>query len=67
VISVLAITIIPVIIGMVLLRKSPELAHKLDQPFKKISRCSFVPLDCLAAILKERANVVVMFIRAGPV
>jgi BASS family bile acid:Na+ symporter len=66
VISVLAITIIPVIIGMVLLRKSPELAHKLDQPFKKISALFFV-LIVLAAILKERANVVDYFIQAGPV
>lgn len=66
VISVLAITIIPVIIGMVLLKKSPQLASKLDQPFRKISAIFFV-LILLAAILKERANFVEYFAQAGPV
>lgn len=64
--SVLAITIIPVLIGMVLLQKSPELAHKLEQPFRKISALFFI-LIVLAAILKERANVVEYFVQAGPV
>lgn len=66
VISVLAITIIPVVIGMVLLRQSPQLASKLNQPFRKISALFFV-LILLAAILKERANFVEFFAQAGPV
>ena len=66
VISVLVITIIPVIIGMVLLQKSPKLANKLDQPFRKLSALFFV-LIILAAIIKERAHVVEYFIQAGPV
>ncbi|MDG1276623.1 MAG: bile acid:sodium symporter family protein [Algoriphagus sp.] len=66
VISVLAITIIPVIIGMVLLQKSPDLAKKMDQPLRKLSALFFV-LIILAAILKERAHVVEYFVQAGPV
>lgn len=66
VVSVLVITIIPVAIGMILLQKSPKLATKLDQPFRKISALFFV-LILLAAVLKERANFVEYFIQAGPV
>jgi len=66
VISVLAITIIPVIIGMVLFQKSPDLAKKMDQPLRKLSALFFV-LIILAAILKERAHVVEYFVQAGPV
>jgi len=66
VISVLGITIVPVIIGMVLLQKSPELAKKMDQPLRKLSALFFV-LIILAAILKERDHVVEYFVQAGPV
>jgi BASS family bile acid:Na+ symporter len=63
---VLVITIIPVAIGMIILQKSPKLATKLDQPFRKISALFFV-LILLAAVLKERENFVEYFIQAGPV
>ncbi len=66
VVSVLVITIIPVFLGMLLLQKIPKIASKLDQPFRKVSALFFV-LIVLAAILKERANIVDYFVQAGPV
>lgn len=66
VISVIFITIIPVAIGMAVLKKSPQLAQKWDAPFRKISAIFFV-IILLAAILKERENLVEYFAQAGPV
>lgn len=66
VISVIFITIIPVAIGMMVLKKSPQLAQKWDAPFRKISAIFFV-IILLAAILKERENLAEYFAEAGPV
>ncbi len=66
VISVIFITIIPVAIGMMVLKKAPQLAKKWDAPFRKISAIFFV-LVVLAAIIKERENLVSHFVEAGPV
>jgi BASS family bile acid:Na+ symporter len=65
VVSVLFITLIPVAFGMITLAKAPGLAQKWDQPFRKISTVFFV-IIVLAAILKERENLVQYFIEAGP-
>ncbi len=65
VVSVLFITLIPVALGMITLAKAPALAQKWDQPFRKISTVFFVVI-VLAAILKERENLVQYFIEAGP-
>ena len=65
VVSVLFITLIPVTLGMITLAKAPALAQKWDQPFRKISTVFFV-IIVLAAILKERDNLVQYFIEAGP-
>ena len=65
VVSVLFITLIPVALGMITLAKAPALAKKWDQPFRKISTVFFV-IIVLAAILKERENLVQYFIEAGP-
>ena len=65
VISVLFITLIPVGLGMITLAKAPALAQKWDQPFRKISTVFFV-IIVLAAILKERENLVQYFVEAGP-
>jgi len=65
VVSVLFITLIPVALGMITLAKAPSLAEKWDQPFRKISTVFFVVI-VLAAILKERENLVQYFIEAGP-
>lgn len=66
VISVLAITIIPVAIGMLIFKKSPQLARKMDRPFRIFSAIFFVVI-ILAAILKERENIVDYFSQIGPV
>lgn len=65
VVSVLFITLIPVALGMITLAKAPTLAQKCDQPFRKISTVFFV-IIVVAAILKERENLVQYFIEAGP-
>ena len=65
VLSVLFITLIPVALGMITLAKAPALAQKWDKPFRKISTVFFV-IIVLAAILKERENLVQYFIEAGP-
>ena len=66
VISVLFITVIPVVLGMIILKKAPGLAARLDQPFRKISVIFFVVI-VLAAIFKEREHIVQYFLEAGPV
>ena len=65
VIAVLAITIIPVVIGMTVLKKAPNLAQKWDQPFRKFSTVFFV-IIVVAAFVKEKDNLVQFFIDAGP-
>ena len=65
VVTVLLITIIPVVIGMLVLGKAPGLARKLDQPMRKLSMGFFI-LIVLAAVLKEKDNIVQFFIDAGP-
>lgn len=65
IVSVLFITLIPVALGMITLAKAPGLAEKWDQPFRKISTVFFVVI-VLAAILKEKENLVQYFIEAGP-
>lgn len=64
--SVIFITIIPVIIGMIVLKKAPQLAQKWDIPFRRISAVFFVVI-LVAAIMKERANLISYFSEAGPV
>ncbi|MCM0041536.1 MAG: bile acid:sodium symporter family protein [Algoriphagus sp.] len=65
VISVLVITIIPVALGMLVFAKAPKLAAKLDLPFRRISAIFFVVI-VLAAVLKEKENLVRYFVEAGP-
>ena len=65
VVSVLAITIIPVALGMLVFAKAPKLASKLDLPFRRISAIFFV-IIVVAAVLKEKENLVRYFVEAGP-
>ena len=65
VVSVLVITIIPVILGMLVFAKLPKLAAKLDLPFRRISAIFFV-IIVVAAVLKEKENLVRYFVEAGP-
>lgn len=65
VVSVLVITIIPVALGMLVFAKAPKLASKLDLPFRRISAIFFV-IIVVAAVLKEKENLVRYFLEAGP-
>lgn len=65
VVAVLAITIIPVAIGMLVLKKTPSLAQRLEKPFRQFSTVFFV-LIVVAAFVKEKDNLVQFFIDAGP-
>jgi BASS family bile acid:Na+ symporter len=65
VLSVLLITIIPVALGMLVLEKAPARAAKWDGPFRKLSLVFFIVI-IVAAIAKERANLVQYFVEAGP-
>jgi BASS family bile acid:Na+ symporter len=65
VVSVLVITIIPVAQGMLVFAKVPKLAAKLDLPFRRISAIFFV-IIVVAAVLKEKENLVHYFLEAGP-
>ncbi|MDN3202819.1 bile acid:sodium symporter family protein [Algoriphagus sediminis] len=66
VIAVLFITIIPVLLGMMVLKKAPLLAGNLERPFKIISTVFFVVI-VVAALLKEKENIVNYFSQVGPV
>lgn len=65
VVSVLVITIIPVALGMLVFAKVPKLASKLDLPFRRISAIFFV-IIVVAAVFKEKENLVRYFVEAGP-
>ena len=66
VISVILITAIPVLIGMIILRRFPILAHKIEPTFRKLSAVFFV-IILVAAILKERENLLTYISQVGPV
>ena len=66
VISVILITAIPVLIGMIILRKLPILAHKIEPTFRKLSAVFFV-IILIAAVLKERENLLTYISQVGPV
>jgi BASS family bile acid:Na+ symporter len=65
VVSVLVNTLIPVALGMLVFAKAPKLASKLDLPFRRISAIFFV-IIVVAAVLKEKENLVRYFVEAGP-
>lgn len=64
--QILAITVVPVIIGMVINNRKPALAQKAEKPVKIISAV-FLVLIIVAALVKERANIGDFFEKAGPV
>jgi bile acid:Na+ symporter, BASS family len=65
ILSVLIITLVPVAIGMLLRRKVPALANRLDRPFKLLSAV-FLFLIIGAALYKEKENLAEFFRLAGP-
>jgi BASS family bile acid:Na+ symporter len=64
--QILAITVIPVIIGMVINNRKPAFAQKAEKPVKIISAL-FLVLIIAAALFKERANIGDFFVKAGPI
>ncbi len=64
--QIVGVTLIPAGIGMYIRSRKPALTHKAERPVKIASAVFFVVI-LLAAILKERANLVDFFILTGPV
>lgn len=64
VIQVFAIVLIPVGIGMLIRARKPELAQRLERPVKALSAV-FLLLVILAAVVKERDNLVESFKQVG--
>jgi len=62
--TILAITIVPITIGMVIRSKKPAFADKMGKPVKTAS-VVFLVVIILGAILKERENIVTFFQQAG--
>ncbi|MCM4159146.1 bile acid:sodium symporter family protein [Antarcticibacterium flavum] len=65
IIQILIITILPVGIGMILHKRSPRLSHKAEKPVKILSAI-FLVLIIASVLIKERANLVEFFLKAGP-
>jgi len=64
IIEVFAIVMIPVTLGMFIKSKSPGVSLKLEKPVKIVSAI-FLVLIILAAVLKEKENIVIYFQQVG--
>lgn len=65
VLQIFGITVVPVSLGMFLHQRFPRLAQKADRPVRIISAV-FLALIIVAALIKERAQVLEFFQSAGP-
>lgn len=65
VMSILVITIIPMLIGMLVLGQSPKMAFRIEPAFRTLSAVFFV-LILIAAVIKERENLVTYIFELGP-
>jgi bile acid:Na+ symporter, BASS family len=65
IVKIVAITIIPASLGMLVKSKFEAFAQKAQSPVKIMSAV-FLVLIIVAAILKEKANIAVFFAEAGP-
>lgn len=66
IIQIAGVTVVPVSIGMILHKKFPILSQKADRPVR-IASAVFFALILIAAILKEKENLVDFFIQSGPI
>lgn len=66
ILSVLIITIVPVSIGMFIHSRAPRFSQQMERPVKVLSAV-FLTIIILAAVLKERENILTFFRQAGPV
>jgi BASS family bile acid:Na+ symporter len=64
VISVVAVVLTPVAIGMVVRARRPEVADRLDRPVRLVSAV-FLVLVIAAAVLRERANLTLFLEQVG--
>lgn len=64
--QIFVITLIPVSVGMMIHRKRPHFALRADRPVRIMSAV-FLALIIVAAIVKERENLVAFFKQIGPV
>ena len=64
--QILAITVVPVIIGMVINARAPKLSAKSEKPVKIVSAV-FLVLIILAVMAKEWDNLPKFFAQAGPI
>lgn len=63
--QILAITLVPVIVGMFIHSKFPKLSNKAERPVKILSAL-FLVLIIAAVLIKERAHLGEFFAKAGP-
>jgi len=63
--QIMGVTIVPVGIGMIIRKLRPQFSIAAERPFKTASAIFFT-LILLAAIFKERANIVSFFMLVGP-
>lgn len=63
--QILAITVVPVIIGMIIYGKYPKISHRAERPVKILSAV-FLVLIIAAVMIKERESLGEFFIKAGP-
>jgi BASS family bile acid:Na+ symporter len=66
VVQIFGITVLPVSIGMYIKQRLPGISLKADRPVRLVSAI-FLALIIMAALLKERDNVVALFQLIGPV
>lgn len=66
ILSVLIITVVPVSIGMFIHSRAPRFSERMERPVKILSAV-FLAIIILAAVLKERENMLTFFRQAGPV
>jgi bile acid:Na+ symporter, BASS family len=64
VVSVIAVVLVPVMLGMLVRAKRPTIADRLDKPVRIISAV-FLVLVIAAAVVKERANLGSYFEQVG--
>lgn len=64
VVSVVAVVLVPVLIGMLVRAKRPGVADRLDKPVRLVSAV-FLVLVIAAAVIKERANLGEYFQQVG--
>jgi BASS family bile acid:Na+ symporter len=64
IIEVFLIVLIPVILGMLVKAKKPEISERMDKPVRILSAL-FLALIIISAIIKEKANVMIYFQEVG--